>query len=203
MGTRHLIAVFIDGEYKVAQYGQWDGYPEGQGIDVLHFLREKMDKELFKDALRNLSYITTEELGALWKEYGADDEGFVPLDGADAMKRDHPEFSRDTGAKILEIVQSCPGGMRLTDNISFAADSLFCEWGYVIDLASGTFEVYRGFNKEQPLTEEDRFFFLNDQAEGEYHPIKLAAIWDLNKLPTDEDFLVAFKSDEDEENDND
>lgn len=28
MGTRHLTAVVIDGDYKVAQYGQWDGYPE-------------------------------------------------------------------------------------------------------------------------------------------------------------------------------
>ena len=30
MGTRHLIAVQLDGEYKIAQYGQWDGYPEGK-----------------------------------------------------------------------------------------------------------------------------------------------------------------------------
>ena len=27
MGTRNLTCVFKDGEYKVAQYGQWDGYP--------------------------------------------------------------------------------------------------------------------------------------------------------------------------------
>ena len=32
MGTRNLTAVYLDGQYKVAQYGQWDGYPEGQGI---------------------------------------------------------------------------------------------------------------------------------------------------------------------------
>lgn len=38
MGTRNLTAVYLDGQYKVAQYGQWDGYPEGQGITVLTFL---------------------------------------------------------------------------------------------------------------------------------------------------------------------
>lgn len=38
MGTRHLIAAVIDGEYKIAQYGQWDGDPEGQGLTVLDFL---------------------------------------------------------------------------------------------------------------------------------------------------------------------
>jgi hypothetical protein len=38
MGTRHLIAAKIDGVYKLAQYGQWDGYPDGQGVAVLDFL---------------------------------------------------------------------------------------------------------------------------------------------------------------------
>ena len=45
MGTRNLTAVYLDGQYKVAQYGQWDGYPEGQGITALTFLRDKMDCE--------------------------------------------------------------------------------------------------------------------------------------------------------------
>ena len=62
MGTRNLTGVYLDGQYKVAQYGQWDGYPEGQGITVLTFLRDKMDLELFKEALRNSSYIPSEEL---------------------------------------------------------------------------------------------------------------------------------------------
>ena len=43
MGTRNLTVVFMDGEYKVAQYGQWDGYPEGQGITCFNFLHDKMD----------------------------------------------------------------------------------------------------------------------------------------------------------------
>lgn len=34
MGTRHLIAVQIDGAYKIAQYGQWDGNPACTGIDT-------------------------------------------------------------------------------------------------------------------------------------------------------------------------
>ena len=55
MGTRHLIAVQKDGEYKVAQYGQWDGYPEGQGVRVLEFLRNT-DIELFKKRLSNVRF---------------------------------------------------------------------------------------------------------------------------------------------------
>ena len=38
MGTRHLIIVKSEGKTKVAQYGQWDGYPTGQGKDIAIFL---------------------------------------------------------------------------------------------------------------------------------------------------------------------
>jgi hypothetical protein len=38
MGTRNLVAVQIDGQYKIAQYGQWDGYHSGKGLEVLEFL---------------------------------------------------------------------------------------------------------------------------------------------------------------------
>jgi len=40
MGTRHLICVVKGKEYIVAQYGQWDGYPTGQGIGVLNFFKK-------------------------------------------------------------------------------------------------------------------------------------------------------------------
>lgn len=73
MGTRNLTAVYLDGEYRIAQYGQWDGYPEGQGMTALNFLRS-MDEEKFKSALRNSSFISGDELTALWKQYGADDK---------------------------------------------------------------------------------------------------------------------------------
>ena len=41
MGTRHLICAISDDEYRIAQYGQWDGYPEGQGAAILEFLKDK------------------------------------------------------------------------------------------------------------------------------------------------------------------
>ena len=173
MGTRNLTAVYLDGQYKVAQYGQWDGYPEGQGITVLTFLRDKMDLELFKEALRNSSYIPSME--------------------------DHPEFSRNTGAGILEMVQNHSEGMKLQDSINFAADGLFCEWAWVIDLDAGTFEGYCGFG-QTPLAENDRFYFLRDLEEDNgYHGVRLVAKWNLDALPTDEEFLAAFKNDEEEE----
>lgn len=199
MGARNLTAVYLDGQYKVAQYGQWDGYPEGQGITALTFLRDKMNLELFKEALRNSSYIPSEELTALWKQYGADENGWITMEDSDRMMEDHPEFSRNTGAGILEMVQNHSEGMKLQDSINFAADGLFCEWAWVIDLDAGTFEGYCGFG-QTPLAENDRFYFLRDLEEDNgYHGVRLVAKWNLDALPTDEEFLAAFKNDEEEE----
>ena len=195
MGTRHLIAVQLDGKYKIAQYGQWDGYPEGKGVDVLHFLRNRMDEEKFKVALRRSSFISVKALNKLWKACGMQDDGMILLTDMDTMKRHHPEFHRDTSAKILDLVQSRPNGMQLENSIGFAADGLFCEWAWVIDFDKRTFEGYRGFGSDQ-LTEQDRFYFLKDLEQNGYSGVKLAAEWSLDRLPTDEDFLSAFKSED-------
>ena len=79
MGTRNLTAVFIDGEYKVAQYGQWDGYPGGQGMTALHFLRDEMEEERFKDAVRKSVFIDPKELWKLQMSYGMSEDGLMTL----------------------------------------------------------------------------------------------------------------------------
>ena len=47
MGTRNLTMVIQDHETKISQYGQWDGYPEGQSLTILSFLQEK-EKHYFR-----------------------------------------------------------------------------------------------------------------------------------------------------------
>ena len=106
-----------------------------------------------------------------------------------------PEFDRDTGAKILELIQNgkVSSGF-LVNNIGFASQG-DCEWAWVIDLDKRTFEAYVGWNHD-PLTEGDRFFFLRDQEEDGYYGAKLVRSWNLSCLPTKEEFLAAFGHDE-------
>lgn len=40
MGTRNITRVKSNGEVKINQYCQWDGYPTGRGLDVLKFCRD-------------------------------------------------------------------------------------------------------------------------------------------------------------------
>lgn len=197
MGTRNLTIVFMDGKYRVAQYGQWDGYPEGQGLTCLRFVRDKMNEKDFRDALSRIKYIDSDKLRRMWMDYGMADDGSIPIKDADRFRLTFPEFSRDTGAEILTMIQND----RITSNcledyLTFAADSLFCEWAYVVDFDKRTFEVYKGFNKTA-LTECDRFYFLREYEDGNgYHGVKLAAAFDLDNLPTDDEFLAAFPEEE-------
>jgi len=207
MGTRNLTLVVSNNQTKVAQYGQWDGYPSGQGATALGLLTKIVkDGELgkFKEKVDNLKWLTDEEIEAV-------------NNGGDWDEK-YPYLSRDWGAQILEAVHygtltKEPGFMQpkkkvitfdilgLIDNSNFAADSLFCEWAYVIDLDKNTFEVYEGFNKET-LAEGERFASLPvDKEDGKYKPVKFVTSFDLNALPELQQFLeICEPKIDDEEN---
>jgi hypothetical protein len=44
MGTRNLTVVISNNQTKVAQYGQWDGNPSGQGVNAITTLIQIMDE---------------------------------------------------------------------------------------------------------------------------------------------------------------
>ena len=201
MGTRHLVAVQINGEYKVAQYGQWDGYPEGQGVRVLEFLRNT-DIELFKKRLSNVRFFDETKDRDFIDSYNKNAPGWSsdPDNRTEEQKRWHSLFqSRDLGAKILtNIANSGDDDILLKNAISFAADSLFCEFAYVIDFDKNTFEVFRGFNKDE-LGSEERFSGLDlSEDANEYKQVKFIKSFSLNNLPTKEEFLNEFKNEDEE-----
>lgn len=191
MGTRHLICVKLDGEYKIAQYGQWDGYPEGAGLEVLKFLRERMETNRFATNLRQTYLIDVKTMDKIIDEMNY----HVPWS---TIARAFPAFDRDTGAEILDIVQAGKARM-LVNQIDFAKDSLFCEWAYVIDLDEHVFQVYEGFNKTK-LEEGDRFFFIQEEySQNGFYPVREVQSWSLFHLPDAKTFLKAFeKEDEDD-----
>ena len=140
MRTRHLVAVQLDGKYKIAQYGQWDGYLDGQGKKVLNFLRE-MDRPKFETALRKCSFMTEQDFEELDKEI----QNKLQQNPRYDWTTEYPHLSRNTGAGILEKVQESEG-LKLKNSISFAADSLFCEYAYV-DVGIELHDVEKILNK--------------------------------------------------------
>jgi len=192
MGTRNLTMVVKDKKTKVAQYGQWDGNPAGQGEKVLKFL-EKADLKKFKKDLDNVSFVSKKEIST-WETMKHED-----------WVKKYPHMDRDIGADILNRING--DKIRLINQEVFASESLHNEWSYVIDLDKNQLEVYKGFRKK-PVPKNERFAKYNEKAEKEsrefsdynndgtekkkkykYYPIKLVKIYKFNALPSLAQFI--------------
>lgn len=205
MGTRNLTCVVSGGDFKVAQYGQWDGYPSGSGRTVLDFLRD-VDLATFRQKVNAARFVTEEERTAAYKPFTSGG-GMMDMNQADAFKASPiGHWSRDTGADILQTVMDMPEGIPLVDSRSFAKDGLMCEWAYIVDLDSDKLEVYSGFHVG-PAPEGERFAVYNRtdvfipkyEGDKDYGPIRLLHTFDLNALPDDDTFIKVLVPSEDEE----
>jgi hypothetical protein len=95
-----------------------------------------------------------------------------------ALEKADPEVVTCVGADILPMIAS--GQVtRIATYLNFVADSLHCEYAYVLNLDLELLEVYRGSNTT-PLNEEERFFDWTSLArsysdEVTYYPVKQIA----------------------------
>ncbi len=182
MGTRHLVAVVSGGVFKVAQYGQWDGYPEGQGATVLGFLAGLGGNLApFRAAVENCEFLDDGAIEALTEPHG---ENWPEV---------FPQLSRDMGGKILAYVLKNGGG-KLCDRSDFGRYSLFCEYAYVIDLDEETLEFYEGFQRAPHTSGR----WADAPADGGYYGVRLLKTYPLSNLPTVADLNALLKSDEEE-----
>ena len=116
MGTRGLTVVISGGKNVIAQYGQWDHYPEGQGLDALAFLRDTSAVDRLRENIPRITEETPtyhEEIMELCVESGVEWQEIAP------------QLSRNMGAGILNFVADTPEGpIYLRDDSDFAHDTL-------------------------------------------------------------------------------
>lgn len=185
MGTRNLTCVILDDEPKVAKYCQWDGYPDGQGATIYGFIKEELDLETFKEQVRKHIFISQEEYEQLWKDMGVDleaSDGRVNLEQSRAFSEKYPALSRDCGADILNLIAQDAISCSL-DQYKFAADGLFCEWAYVVDLDREVLEVYAGFFRELIGTHGRFDTMLPTERDNEYMPVQKIVSFAFDDLP--------------------
>jgi len=193
MGTRNLICVVSGGKYHIAQYCNHDGYPKGQGLYILNFLKTPMVNNL-RHNLEKCVYITQSEYEEKMKEVGGNPKIGFTIPALEKFHNLYPSLGCSTGAKILDIVAQATADVKLTNDYDFSRDSLFCEWAYVIDFDTETFEVYKGYN-EDPLDESERFYYPEACDDG-FYPVKLHATFSLDNLPDKDTFLATCEVDE-------
>lgn len=140
MGTRNLTIVRIKNKTKVAQYGQWDGYPTGQGQTIADFLK-KADLEKFKKQVSKLKVWKSEDVKKAYKDLGIGE--WMNQKEAQKVNDMYPEFNRDYGANILNLIYEGKINKVLL-NEDFKNDGLYCEYYYEIDLDNETVSMNGG-----------------------------------------------------------
>jgi hypothetical protein len=141
MGTRGLTKVVDrNGVTKVAQYGQWDHYPSGQGVTVLEILLSRYNAvKLLELGLEKCEFVSDAKRELIYAGYNAK---YAEADFEDASNHFTamlPTFSRDTGADILNVVMWSAGSVPLLDESDFENDNLFCEGVYEINYQTNKF----------------------------------------------------------------
>lgn len=194
MSTRGFVGFVVDGTEKIA-YNHSDSYPDGLGADVLGWLR----KAHLGGARRQAA-----ELRVVEADSKPSPEGIERLRSYAHLGVGTQQV--DDWYVLLRHTQGNPAAMLdagvIEDASGFPADSLFAEWGYVVDFDAETFEVYQGFQNARHS--KGRFANrsdVDDSRRDGYYPVALVASWPLHALPTDKDFIQAVDPSDDESDD--
>jgi hypothetical protein len=132
MGTRGLTKVIYKGQTIIAQYGQWDHYPEGQGVTLFHTLTNPDVVKAFIEKIPQIYYPSDEELEVIYKSVTED----KPFD------EQLPSLTRNTGGEIFRVIANWDDSpIPIFRDIDFEKDELFCEGVYTINLDTGFFHT--------------------------------------------------------------
>lgn len=190
MSTRGFLGFVAEGAEKIG-YNHSDSYPSCLGKRTLEWLLKCDQKEAVEAATA---------LRVVDGNSQPSDEDIAAL-GQYANTHVGGRSDRVTWYQLLRETQGDAAAIldagAIEDASQFPVDSLFAEWGYVVDFDAGTFEVYRGFQKS-PHTEGRFAGRTPDPSSPGYYPVRLAASWPLAELPTVEQFMATVDPDDDE-----
>lgn len=197
MGTRGFVG-FQANNRETISYNHWDSYPDGLGLTVLNFVRHfTTDTEnLYREQAANLHHVdenvkpTRDEVVKLIKYSNLSVSERDAEDWYCLLRETHGNPTAILGCGYAEHAPEWP------------KDSLFCEWGYLVDFDTRKLEVYQGFQTTPPRSgrwagQSPRPRYEGDS--GGYHAVNLVATYDFDDLPTDEAFTARLEPQEEEE----
>lgn len=171
MGTRHLVCVKLDNEYKVSQFGSMGGYPDGAGVRCIASIKTIINQlEEFKQRVRAVELVEYDENNPI-----EDITMVLPA------------------AKVLELILTTNEKVKLYNNIEFTGSSS-CDWVYVLDLDNNQFHVYEGNNRRKQK-EAPEFSGYVPKGSKNYAVSKVES-YDIFNLPTEESFVYFYREKE-------
>ena len=164
MSTRGIYGFRKNGIDKTS-YNHFDSYPSELGKSIADF---------FADV----------DLAKLGEIFGSiqlvDENNIVTEDIAKTIPAEFSDFNVNGGQKTFycylrnaqgDLSGYLKGLKYMIDNHDFIKTSLFCEWGYIVNLDTGKLEVWLGYQKSP--TEGNRYGTTHD--EDGYYPCKMIA----------------------------
>ena len=166
MGTRNLSLLKSEGKIVIAQYGQWDGYPSGQGATILDFCKNKSNLNKLKACLvdiRNLDELM--EFVKAFNYQTTSVQGRYYFD-----KLCHRDIGGEIFENIISLDRAClPPEMNGNIYVQHYSDlaetknysDVWIEYAYLINLDTNELECYgygknlKNFNLDNLPTRED------------------------------------------------
>lgn len=169
MGTRGTYGLRIKGK-DYLMYNHFDSYPSVLGKKIIDYIKSHEFDDTFRSKVAKLKLVNAEDF---------------PTNAQRKKLEKYSDYSVSNGKDWYSILRKCQGNLDLTiesgyminDN-EFILDSLFCEWGYIINLDSNKLEVYRGFQSEPHNLGRYSQFKKSD----DYYSCALIAEIDFNEL---------------------
>lgn len=198
MGTRGFMGLVIDGQQKIG-YVHWDSYPSGLGKDMLEALRTLLladSGDQVATLARQLEVVTQDTPPSREQQERLGDYADTNV-STKALDEWYVLLRRTHG----DLVATLKAGY-IEDAADFPYDSLYAEWGYLIDFDTKTFEAYRGF-QHRPHTlgrfatgsGPDRMKSLGHN----YYPCALVGMWTFDNLPDTDAFVKALETEDEDE----
>lgn len=183
MSTRGFLG-FVADKRETITYVHYDAYPSALGADVLKWARTVTDWDAIRQQAANLVHVDgetmpTDEQRAALAQYAKP--------GADPEKDPGEEWYRLLYRTFGDPAATLASGYA-PHSPDWPGDSVWCEWGYLIDLDEKKFELYQGF---QTRPHKGRFADRPANERSGYYPVKVLASWPLDDLPDDGSFLAS------------
>ena len=171
MGSRGIYGLYKNGVDKVT-YSHGNSYPKDLGVYIVNFIKTNSIQELnqifYKIILVDEETEPTKEQIEECKKYFDD-----------KFNKDYINNWYYLLRKSQSILEPYKEDLKyMIDSKDFLKSSLYCEWGYIINLDSNELEIYRGFQKEL----SDNRFKIDKSDNYGYYNCKLLKSVPLNEV---------------------
>ena len=150
MGTRGIIGL-VNNDIEKITYNHFDSYPDALGMDVLKWARETDAKDGWDEVREKATALRlVDEQEHLTAEEAIEHALHTDTSVGGPSTSQTPDWYQALRHLQGNLQGYLDAGVMI-DSGTFPLDSLFCEWGYLINLDDSTFEVYQGFQTSPPL----------------------------------------------------